>query len=228
MAATDYDHQATRNEIIQGALRKIGALHPGESIGGSEMVAAVQALNDMVKSWQSKNIFLWTVVEFDLTLATSDKDYAVPTDPPIILLEEAWYLDGTTLCPVEILSWREFLDIRTPSDTGVPTHCTFKRGQSPEVHVWPTPTATENNDTFRCRGVAKLKDWETAAGSGDFPAHWTLALQYGLAVELAPEYGLSDRRIVKLETRAAAEFITAKQFDRDGSEYETVRGAYPV
>lgn len=61
MALSDYDFNTTRNEIIERAYRIIGKLDPGDTLPGDMMVQAVIALNSLVKSWQSKHVFLWTL-----------------------------------------------------------------------------------------------------------------------------------------------------------------------
>ena len=61
----------TRSEIIQMALRKVGALRQGETPLADMNQEASDVLNVMVKSWQAEGIHLWTVEETTQILTTS-------------------------------------------------------------------------------------------------------------------------------------------------------------
>jgi hypothetical protein len=90
MATTDFDWSSTRNDIMQRAFRIIGVLPLGDSLSGEQQLQAVQALNDMVKAWQTRHVFLWKVQQLTLSLTTGNATYALPTDPSVIGIEKAW------------------------------------------------------------------------------------------------------------------------------------------
>ena len=49
----------TRDDIIKASLRICGAIDAEETPTGAEISDASQALNIMIKSWQSRGIGLW-------------------------------------------------------------------------------------------------------------------------------------------------------------------------
>ena len=57
------DFNQTRNEIIESALRKIGALAEGETPTAQQVTNASQELNRLVKTWITKGHHLWALDE---------------------------------------------------------------------------------------------------------------------------------------------------------------------
>jgi hypothetical protein len=67
------DWQMTRNEIIDAALRRCGVLAQGENATASQLTEGIETLNRMVKSWQTFNIFLWTIEWKQKTFSAPDE-----------------------------------------------------------------------------------------------------------------------------------------------------------
>lgn len=227
MAVADFNWQSTRNDIIERAFRICGALSLGEAMSSEQSDQGVQALNDMVKSWQSKHVYLWTEYSNTLTLSASTASYALDTDPYIIAIEKAFIRVSNVDTPIEVCSYHKYLDVSqktteatNPSliatqwdrDTGLFT-----------AYVWPVPNAT---GTIFYSGITRLKDWDTATSNGDFQPHWTDALTYGLAANLADEIGLPIREREYLTAKADDLLKEAKKGDKAIEENDCVEGAY--
>jgi len=56
-----YDFTLTRNQIITGALRKVGAVSQGNVPSAPQISETAEALNALVKSLQTRNVHLWTL-----------------------------------------------------------------------------------------------------------------------------------------------------------------------
>ena len=54
------DFNLTRNQIIRGALRKLGVIATGETPNQLIITECAEALNAMVKRWDAKGIHIWT------------------------------------------------------------------------------------------------------------------------------------------------------------------------
>jgi hypothetical protein len=223
VAATDFDFSLTRTQIIEGALRKLGALGFGDTLSGEESVNAVTQLNALVKEWQTKDIFLWQLKVQTLTTTGAVAATALPTDPGILGVDSAAWVNGTAHEPVEVISWRTYQAIATKADAGDPVYLTLDNARAGSVYCWPVPATAK---TLRLVVISKLKDWDTAAGNGDFPEHWMLALQYGLADLLADDYGIPATERDRLAQKAQFYFTRAKGSNRDRQDRTTVKGAY--
>lgn len=223
MAATQYDFNLTRSEIIERAYRIIGKLSMGETLSAEMFNQAVIALNSMVKSWQARNIFLWTIKEFTIPLLANTKTYSLPTDPPVYALDRAYLRIDNDDTAVTIASYRQYVDIYDKESLGDPSVVALDTQITPTLYVWPVPSQAR---TLYYTGIVRLKDFDTSGQNPDFPVHWLEAITYGLAHKLASEYGLPLDERRELERQFQAEFQEAKTGDRERAEYEFVDGSH--
>jgi hypothetical protein len=224
MAASEYDFNVTRTEIIERAYRIIGKLSVGDTLSAEMLSQAIIALNSMVKSWQSKHVFLWTVREFTQSLSAGIASYSLAaSDPPIYAIDRAYLRIDNMDRSVDVASWRQYVDIVRKDAPGDPSVVALNSQLVPTMYVWPVPTQTR---TLYYTGVVKLKDFDTAGGNPDFPVRYVEALTFGLAHKLACEYGLSIAERRELERQYQSEFAEAKTGERERAEFEFVEGAY--
>jgi len=224
MALSDYDWTQTRNEIVERAYRMIGKLSVGETMSAEMLSQAVTALNAMVKSWQNEQVFLWTIKEFTLALTNGTKSYSLAAvDPQPYGIDKAYLRINSSDDPVQVASWRQYVDIYDKEDSGDPYLVALDMAIVPTLYVYPVPTQSR---TLYYTGLVKLKDFDSASGSADFPVRWLQALTYGLAHELVPEYGSDEASARRIERRFMEEFRKAKGGEREGAEYELVGGAF--
>jgi len=224
MAATDYDWNRTRNSICEKALRLVGAYGPGDPVSGTDMVVAADTLNDMVKEWQSRDIFLW---QFSTTLALSalnDPVLPISLGDPIIAIDSARWLNDTSEDKLEIISYSEYDDLSDKTREGPPEKISLASNDGfGTVYVYPIPPA---DTQILLRVVLPMRDWDTASGTGEMPTNWLLALEYSLAELLADEYKLPMNERVYLQDKANGYFKRAKISDKNRSDRNVVRGAF--
>lgn len=231
--ATVTDFIQSRSEIIEAALRKIGALSLGNTVTASQMDAGVKALNTLVKSWQTKSLFLWTLSEFSLATVVGTEAYTIEPSATgvtglvddLLGFDSAYYLQGTDWLPVEVISYRDYVGIlNKESATGQPAMIATRPTESPlTAYIWPSPQAIY---TMKIIGIAKLKDWDSTSANGSIPTRFQRALIWGLAAELAPDYGLPVSERQYFTGEAERFFAEAKASDRDRSDGEFIRGAF--
>lgn len=224
MATTDYDFRLTRRQIIERALRLIGAIDFDGAMSAEQEAAAAIALNAMVKEWQNENVFLWTLVQSSVSLAASTKTYAIEDDPAIIDISSAFTRDGSDDTPLDVISWTEYFQIPDKDSPGVPT-CVAIDYQNPStLYVWPVPTDASLD--LHYLGIAKLKDMDTDGAYPDFDARWVNALTWGLAVDLAPEYSLPIAERQSLARDFDTKFARARKGNVPRVTSDVVCGAH--
>jgi len=81
------------------------------------------------------------------------------------------------------------------------------------ANVWATAT-DYYSDVIRYTKVLCFQDFDVAADNPDFPVRWTQALIYGLASDLAPEFGLKD----VFARRAQYEYAKARRMNFDNTD----------
>ena len=226
MAASDYEFLLTRDEIIEQAFIKVGALVEGEQLSANELDIGIKRLNLIVKDWQNSGIYLWQEFTEEQPLSVGTERYQIPTDPPAHCVEKAYLRQEIGVVQTDILleyfSYRKFLEIYDKQSSGTP-YCWTVDTANQEVILFPVPDA---RDTIILHCIKVLKDFATADGSGDFPVNWQRALFYALADDIGEDYALSGTEQRKLQIKAASTFANAKNNERDVSDREFVKGAY--
>lgn len=224
MTASDYDFNSTRNEIVERAYRIIGKNSLGDPLSGEMMTQAVIALNSMVKSWQSKHVFLWTIRDFTQSLSNGVASYSLASsDPAVYALDSAYLRINNVDTRLDIASWRQYWDIPNKIAPGDPSIVALNTDITPTLYVWPVPTQTR---TLRFSGLVKLKDFDAAGGNPDFPVRYLDALTFGLAHALSFEYGLPLAERKEIERQYQANFQEAKSGERERAELEFCDGAF--
>lgn len=224
MADSTRDFNITRNQIIESALRKVGALAPGEAVQASELDAARISLNLIVKEWQSRSVFLWTIQEQEITITSGNNSYVLDQD--VIGLDGATYLDNTDDIPLEIISWRNYHNITDKdSVSNTPTVLAMKTEvETPTIYIYPTLSADVD---IKLRVIKRLKDMDNPSDNPDIPSRWIRALIFALASDLAPEYSLDLRERAALTNEAIRLFKDAKTGDVEYQDATVVCSAFP-
>lgn len=225
MAATDYDFILTRNELIEESYRKCGVLADGEYISAEQLSTGNKKLNSILKKWEGDGCHLWTYLTDTLTTTSGQAYKDVPTTNGLAYIEKAYVVVSSNDIEIDRITRREYEDIQTKTDPGQPTVFAHFVAEG-RVYFWPRPDATY---TVKLFGLKRLKDWETADSTGEFPARWMDAIRYALAVDLAEDYTLPLREIQYLDSKAQREYVKARGKEVDISECSSfVNGSYTM
>lgn len=228
MAITDFDYLATRNEIIEGAMRIVGALPKGENLTADLLDQGVKALQLLIKSWSNKHLFLWSFNQTSFPTVAAQEAYTISDltgeDDAIIGLDKAWVVDSNEDLPIEVISYSKYLDIfDKTTNTGRPIAIAFKPTPEPSFYVWPSPDAAY---TIKVLCIFPLQDFDAAAGTGDVPARFQRALKYCLAEDLFDEYPGPMNERVYVQAKAFELFREAKNSDMPVETTNEVEGLF--
>ena len=194
-------YRIDRNTIIKKALSKLQVVELGVTPDADTITSLAESLNLMIKAWQSNGIKLWTIDEYTVPLVASQKLYTIGpsgcdvTDDKPLKLIQAW-LRNTQVTPnidipLQILSRNEYNILGSKSSTGLVNSVWYDpRVTTGELHVYLTPDSTvATNYTLYFVGQRPMTDIDASTDIPDFPSEWTQALIWGLADEVALEYG---------------------------------------
>jgi hypothetical protein len=204
--------ELTRNEIIYAALRKLVAYGDGQTPTTTQIDTAAQALNAMLKTFQTDGMPLWAIKEYTFALtATSTyeigigKTLATPV-PLKIIQARIVHITEDTSTPLNIYPRYDFNLLGDTSSTGYPVNMMYEPlAKYGIIKLWPVPdTTTIANYECTITYQRPFEDFSASTDTPDFPSYWTEALIYGLAWRLAPEYGIppNDRKILSAEAIA--------------------------
>lgn len=219
----------TRDQLINGALRMLGVVAQGESATATQLSEGAEALNMMVKAWEADGMPLWGLTEYQMTLTASTNTYTVGTGQTVDIAKplkilQAWQRNTASDVdvPMRILTKQEYNILGNKTSEGVPIQMYYNPQLSTgQIKLFPTPSASAASDyTVFFVYQRPFEDFTTGADTPDFPQEWLEALKYGLAVRLAPEYGVDGESRKFLVQEYASVKATAMSFGtEEGSLY---------
>lgn len=184
---------ATAGDIINRAMRLVGALESGETPTANESADVLTALNQMIDSWRTERLVAYQVVDYTLTLTPGDAEYTIIASTGDIAqerpirVESADITEGGIDYSVDIISkaaWDGITDKTTTSN--LPNKLYYEPAYpAGKIHLHPVPSAAN---------VLSIGVWQpigtfaTTATAVSLPPGYERALTYNLAVEIAPEF----------------------------------------
>lgn len=213
----DISFELTGDQIISAALRKLGVLAKGQTADAEDLSNGRQALNGLITLFSTDGMPLWKREELLVPLTVGITLYTLTGALKVaqVVIQEL-----SSEVEWDLINRSEYDLNRLPTSTGVPVHYGF----TPEIstgtlRIWPAPDASAAASYRLLVEYQRKFDGFVAGGNTpDFPSFWTDALVYGLAVRLAPEYGvpLQDRQMLMKEAEMYRK-MAADYGDEDGS-----------
>lgn len=195
-----YNFTANRDEIIKSSLRLLGVGHRGEPIIADEINDAALALNLMLKAWQADGLHLWKREEATLPLIAGTAEYTLGPAGNVVMqrplrIIECVRRDTTSNnidVPLNKLSLQEYYKLSNKFFTGIPVSYVYDpQLDSGKLTIWQVPDATvASRYDLVIVYLIPMEDMDNTQDDFDCPTEWLEAIKYGLAVRLAPEYGI--------------------------------------
>ena len=178
-------------QLIQGALRKLGVYPPGESPTAAEISDALESVNRMLYSWSvdSNAVYESAYETFSLVSGTQDYTYGAGGDfdsaRPIEILSCAYRDNGIDFTLPETTR-QNWMDIGQKSLESIPQFF-LHEPEYPlaKISFWPVP---DDNYTIVFYAKKPLNQYSSSAENVGLPPEYEEAIEWNLAVRLAPEY----------------------------------------
>lgn len=202
----------TKTQLIAGALRLIGAISQGETATAAQTSEASEALNLMIKAWEADGMPLWGLTTIAIPIVAGQTTYQIAVGSEVNVAKplkviQAWNRNttGSVDTPMRIITKSEYAILGNKTSQGMPIQLYYNPQKSiGELSLFPTPDSTSQaNNQIYITYQRPYDDITLDADTPDFPQEWLEALKYGLAVRLAPEYGLptADRNLLSQEAK---------------------------
>lgn len=210
------DWSLNRNQVITGALRKLGVLGSGNSPSTAQTNDAADALNAVVKAFQADGMPLWKISSQSFTTVDGTSSYTVgPSQTvncpkPLRVIQASYTPSGGHNTPLNVENRYDFNDLPQASSEGTPITMYYQPLRTTgTIKLWPTPDNSTTSITFHYQ--SPFEDMDSTSDDFDFPSEWIQALIYNLAWSLAPEYGIppTDRGILAKEAQYWHEYVLA-------------------
>ena len=185
--------------IIKSAMRKVNALATGEEPSAEESADALEILNDMVDTWNAERLSIFTIDRNEYSLVVGQQVYTYGAGGDFSAarparIERAGILSLNNPVqplelPLEILDYDGWAGIPVKNLGSALPSKLYDDGAFPlrNLSFWPFPNASIVKVAFYVWEALTSFDLGT---DHTFPPGYARAIRYGLALDLAPEFGV--------------------------------------
>lgn len=192
----------TAGDQIKRALRLLGVLAEGETPSADEYADSLMALNQMIDSWSTERLAVYTTTDQAFTWTASNASRTIgPTGNfvgtrPIALDDSTYYVyNGVSYTPT-LINQQQYNSISVKTITSTLPQVLFINMDNPNatMYLYPVPSA---DLAFHFISVTPLSEPATTGTTLAFPPGYMRAFAYNLACEIAPEFGIEPPQQVK-------------------------------
>jgi len=188
---------ATARDQINGALRLLGVLASGETADASEEQDGLTALNQMIDSWNTERLSVYSTQDQVLTWPSSTASRTLgPAGSlvgtrPVLLDSATYFRDPSTGVSygIQQINQQQYDGIAVKTVTSTYPQVMFVNMTHPDIEivVYPVPTRSLEFHFISVEELAQPANLSTVLA---FPPGYLRAFRYNLACELAPEWGV--------------------------------------
>lgn len=186
---------ATVTDYVNAALRKIGQLAEGETPSGETSADALEAFNDMIDSWNTERLSVYTTQDETFTWTANQASRTMgPTGNFVtarpVLLDDSTYFNVDDLSyGLTLINRAQYSSIAQKDSTSTMPQVLFVDMTMPDatLYLWPVPT---QDIEFHAVSVVPLDEYASLATTVVVPPGYRRAFKANLAVEIAVEFGL--------------------------------------
>lgn len=193
---------ATALDIIESAMGKLGLIGPGETVAAEDADVCLNRLNALVDSWESDNLFAYTTTNTVFTLPANTTSRTIGASQQIDVARPVRILRGSFVRVGDIdyrltpVGEAEYGDISLKSSIGslAPSVCFYDGGMPTGiVYFWPMASTSVEVHLVTPEDGGAATDLTT---SYVFPKGYQRALEYNLAIEIAPDFNQEPTRML--------------------------------
>jgi hypothetical protein len=195
---------ATAGDIINGSLRLIGVLAEGEVPSASTSQDALDAMNQMIQSWNIERLSVFSTQDQVVTWPPSQRSRTfgpsgdIVGNRPVAIDDSTYFRDPSSGISygLKLINQQQYNGIAVKTVTSTYPQVLWVNMTYPniEMYVYPVPTKVLE---FHIVSVQELSQPANLATDLAFPPGYLRCFRYNLACELAPEFGVEPSRQVQ-------------------------------
>jgi hypothetical protein len=207
------------NDLIKSSMRLLGALGAGAEPSAEEKADALQALNWLLDSWNTEGFNVYATTRNSYTLTANTSSYTIGsggtfnTTRPIRLQKASIIPNGyTSEYPLQILTTQQWQEQHDKSvATGTPNRLYYRPDAGiGTIYLLAIPDAAHTLMLYEESHLAQVSDGGSYLS---LAPGYARALKYALAVEIAPEFGLSvtpEIAAIAIEAKASIQRVNSE------------------
>jgi len=235
----------TALSLITGAMKLIGTLAGSETPEADAAADGLVRLNELIDMWATERLMIPSTARSVYPLSAHTASYTIGPGgtfnqawPEVIERAGFTFTSGTMTLeiPLPVLTLAGFANIaikalETPFPGGLYYDHAYSNGLG-TITLWPVPDGSYSLNLVLYT-PANLSQFASLSTAYAFPPGYARALRYGLAVELAPEYGKpADSFLIQsaMEAKANVKRANLKLYDLpvDPGVLGRQRGVYNI
>jgi hypothetical protein len=185
----------TANDQINRSLRLLGILAEGETPSAATSQDALMALNQMIDSWNTERLSVFTTEDQVFTWPASQITRTLgPTgdfvgNRPVLVDDATYFKSGTVSYGIKIINQAQYNGIALKTATSTFPQVLYVNMDFPNVslNIYPRPT---QDLEWHIISVQELDRPANLATVLAYPPGYLRAFTYALAMEFAPEFGV--------------------------------------
>jgi len=187
----------TAADQINGALRLIGQLAEGEIASVETYQDALNALNQMIDSWNTERLTVFTTIDQVLSWPNNAISRTLgPTgdlvgERPVLIDDSTYFKDPSSGISfgIKLINQQQYNGIAVKTVTSTYPQVMFVNMTYPNIQmtVYPVPTKTLE---WHFISVQQLTQPALLSTTLSFPPGYLRCFKYNLAVEIAAEFGI--------------------------------------
>jgi hypothetical protein len=195
---------ATSLDLIKRAMRQLGVYSIGEEPSADEAQDGLEALNAMLDSWATENLFVYAKTLDVVPVIASQQSFTIgPTGTvvsvrPVSIDASSYVLYQNVSYPLAKWTDADYQLISLKGQIlGIP--CGFwplMNYPDAQVTLWPIPSAAMDVYLWSNKLIKSFPDLVTDL---DLPPGYERAIVFSLAEEIAPEYEVEPSRTVVMK-----------------------------
>ena len=187
----------TAKQLIEGALRLIGQLAEGETVGYDTANDCLLAMNQMLSSWSTERLSVFSTMDQVKTWPPNSINESLgPTgslggERPILLDDSTYFRDPQTNVSfgIKFINQSQYDGIAVKTVTSTYPTVMFTNMTYPNIDMYIYPRPTRSLE-FHFISVEPLSEATSLNTEITFPPGYLRAFRYNLACEIAPEFGV--------------------------------------
>lgn len=188
---------ATALDLIERSLRLVGILAAGETLPAEDAEDALAVLNDMLDAWRLESLLAYTINRQVFPIQAGVQVYTIGVggmwniERPV-RIESAFFQNVDSQPPLELpmlnLTQDQYESLRVKGISSTWPQAFYYTQDFPlgQVLLYPKPSLPNNIVLYLWGVLSQIPSVSTVV---TWPPGYARALQYNLALELAPEYG---------------------------------------
>lgn len=196
----------TAQAVINSALKKIRALRSGESPAAEDAEDCLAALNAMLDTWSSEGLTIFAVTTDTKALTAGDDQYSIGTSadidtarPTSVEVESCFIRDSSNNdYPLSRMTKEEYNRISDKaSGNAIPSRLLYEQTYANgTIYLQPPPEAGLTLHLVSLKPFTTYTDLSGSGGDMSFPPGYQEAIEFNLAVRIAPDFGKTPSQYV--------------------------------